>query len=138
MLNKEIYVYDNRPASRTYGIWRRDLAEKIIEERIESVLGLDATRYDKNEILSHIKGRTYHHFSNDALFWESSPKNLICLKNGVLDIGTGKLTNHSPDYHFLAKSPIEYIPRGDPRLKGKNKIDKFLHEVLEKEKDIKA
>lgn len=136
--NKEIYVYDNRKNSKTYGIWRRELAEKIIVERVERVLGLDATRYDKKEVISKIKDRTYHNLSNDALFWESSPKNLICLANGVLDINTGKLMEHSPDYRFLAKVPVEYIPRDDPRLKGKDRIDKFLHEILLEEKDVEA
>lgn len=138
MLNKELYVYDNREGSRTCGIWRRELAEKIIVERIERVLRLDATRYDKDEIISHITDRTYHNESNDALFWDESPKDVICVANGVLDVNTERLIEHSPEYRFLAKIPVEYIPRDDPRLKGKDRIDRFLHEILSTEEDVKA
>lgn len=38
---------------------------------------------------------------------------LVCLQNGVYDLQTGQLLEHSPDYHFTIKRDFEYDPEAD-------------------------
>ena len=133
MISGEIFVYDRRS-----GIWRDDLAEIIIKRLVQQVMGDSATRYDQNEVISAVRIGAFHGLDRDHLFWEGTPKHLICVKNGVLNIETEELKDHSPEYHFLAKTPVEFIPRGDPRLEGKCAVRKFKGEVLGNEEDIRT
>lgn len=127
MRNNEIYIYQN-------GVYKRDIAESLIKEFVEQVMGESGTRYDKNEVIDRIRCRTYENWS----FW-NQPKNLICISNGVLDVNTLTLEPHSPEHHFLTKIPVWYIPQNEfEKLSCENRIDKFFREVLPSEEDVKA
>ena len=127
MRNGEIYVYRD-------GIYNRDIPETLIREFTEKAMGENGTKHDKNEIIDHIRCRTYE----DSSFW-NEPKNLICVANGVLDIDTLTLEPHSPEHHFLTKIPVHYLtPEEWDRLACENRIDKFFHEVLPSRVDVQS
>lgn len=127
MRNNEIYVYQN-------GVYNRDIAESLIKQFVEEVMGEAGTRYDKNEVIDRIRCRTYENWS----FW-NQPKNLICVANGVLNVDTLTLEPHSPEHHFLTKIPVWYIPQDEfEKLNCESRIDKFFREVLPSEEDVKA
>lgn len=136
MFSGELYVYDYRS-----GVWKGEgLAESIIEARVQRVMRHQyATRYEKNEVISGIKTSTSIHrdYESDEDFWNSDPK-FICVKNGVLNIETGELKKHSYEYHFRNRIPVEYIPKGDLRLNGKDLIGRTIREWVDKEEDIRS
>ena len=136
--SEELFIYDNNPESATYGTWQSDLAEKIIFEYVERRMGEICTRYDKNEVITRIKHNSFHNLSKDSEFWSSTPENYICVKNGVLNIETGELKDHNRKYRFLAKIPVEYIPPENPRLKDKDRIERFINSILNHDKDRKS
>lgn len=54
------------------------------------------------------------------------PNELICVKNGVLNILTGELTPHTDKYFFLQRVEANWNPKADcPKIK------KFLSEIVE-------
>ena len=47
----------------------------------------------------------------------NTPDKKVCFQNGVLDLDSRKLLNHSPDYFFTSQLPFEWQPRSpDPTL----------------------
>ena len=57
--------------------------------------------------------------------------NLVCVINGVLNLETGELSDHSPNYFFFNRIPVNYGSGADcPKIK------KFLNEVLGNQEDI--
>ena len=83
---KEIYYYDE-----TRGIYVPG-AEIIIESEAES-MDNEVTTSIVNEAMNHIRRRTY---INRADF-DSNQPHIINLQNGLLNIDTLELTEHSPD-----------------------------------------
>lgn len=134
MLYDELFVYDSRS-----GIWRQDIAEQIVKSRVQRQMGHgSATEYEKRTIISCVKDSTsiYPEYNSDTDFW-NVPLNLICVQNGILDVFTKKLIPHSAEYHFRQRIPVEFIPRKDPRLKGKDRVRTFMNEVADgNEKDV--
>jgi P4 family phage/plasmid primase-like protien len=74
-----------------------------------------------NEAMNHIRRRTY---TNRADFDTNEP-HILNLQNGLLNIDTLELKEHSSDQLSLVQLPIKY----DPKAKCPN-ILKFLGEVL--------
>lgn len=109
-INEVVYIYDD-------GIYTQ--GEKVLKKQIQELLGEDCTTLRTTEILNHIKRTTY--ILNDF----KEDENLICLKNGVLDLRTTEIKKHSPDYILFNKVPVEYIPGA--ACPG---IIRFLKEVL--------
>lgn len=62
-----------------------------------------------NEVVEQIKNRT----TKDRLEIEEQNRNLLNLKNGILDINSNILKPHSPDYIFFTQLPIYYDPFAD-------------------------
>lgn len=114
---EETYIYNN-------GIYRPN-GEAIIKKTIENILGKEGNTYRVNETLNHIKRSTYI----DRKSIEIHPE-LLCLQNGILNIGTGELMPHTPDIIFLNKIPVTYNTDADcPKIK------KFISEIVS-ESDI--
>ncbi len=110
--NEEIYYFDGR-------VYRPG-GERIIKTEVERHLKDFVTSHDINEIIGHVQRSTYFHreeFNKDVY--------LLSLENGVLDLRTGELHPHSPEFLFTFYIPVRYDPEADcPRIK------KFLSEVL--------
>jgi putative DNA primase/helicase len=88
--------------------------EATIRELCRRELGELATEHHVSETVKQIQDVT---FRNPADF--VSPKNLICLENGVLDLDTSELKPHSPNPIFLNKLPVKYDPKARASVCGK-------------------
>ncbi|MEB3190242.1 MAG: phage/plasmid primase, P4 family, partial [Snowella sp.] len=64
---------------------------------------------------------------------ERSPSEMIPFQNGVLEVKTGKLLPHSPDYRFTWGMPREH----DSNAKDWSKINTFLEQATQGNKQIK-
>lgn len=125
----EIYTYNGR------GIYVPN-GKPLIKKYTQAMLGPVTTQRIVTEIVECVKRLTY---ANRRIFKQEKAKNKICLQNGVLDLETLELTEHSPKYGFLMKLPVEYRKDADcPKFK------QFLEEVVsnnfavEQKNDIKA
>jgi len=79
------------------------------------------TSYNINEAITHIQTITTKE-RNEI----KEPVNEICVNNGILNLDTGELQEHTPNKIFLQKICIDYIPGIEcPTIK------EFLSDVLE-------
>jgi len=98
-------------------------AEQMIKIMLEKMAGYSINIGTRNEILAHIKYRTMvkrELFDNDV--------NFINVKNGLININTGELIPHSPDYLSFVQLPINYDPSANC-----SKVIKFLTDIQTKE-----
>lgn len=58
---------------------------------------------------------------------------LLCLENGVLDLYDRELHEHSPEYHFTNRVPVEYDPDAETET-----YEEFVGELVGREADAKA
>lgn len=92
-VGQELCVYDD-------GIYVRGY-RRIEHEMIKHIPNL--TRSKRTEVITWL----------EASLLDSVPLSdarYICFKNGVLDVKTGELSEHSPDYVLLNKIPHDYDP----------------------------
>lgn len=113
--SEEIFVYME-------GIYKIG-AESIIKEEARLILGERCREHYVNEVVAHIKETTYA--STESF---ESPKNLLCLRNGILELNTLGLEKHTPEIIFLNKLDISYNP--EAKCPG---IEKFLSEIVSSE-----
>lgn len=111
--NEEMYYYEiNR------GLYLR-LGDSIIKEHLE-ILSPKIKTHTVNEIIQKIRRRTYvdrDQFDNNT--------NIINVQNGLLNIWTRELKEHSPDFLSIIQLPIEYNPNSKCPT-----ILRFLGQVL--------
>lgn len=118
--SEEVYVYKK-------GFYQSK-GRQVIEEECEKRLGPEAqTRrveetIHKIERLSYIKRKDFR-----------PPKRKINLKNGVYDLETHELVNHSDEYYFTHKIPTRYDPSQDC-----DAIHSFLRDIVETEEEVKT
>ena len=96
-------------------------AERCIAARCQQLVGINPvlTTHAINEIIGHIKRSSYHDRNEFNL-----DKTVINVKNGLLNILTGELREHTPDYLCNVQIPVTYDPKADcPKIK------KFLKEI---------
>ena len=55
---------------------------------------------------------------------------LVCVGNGVLDLFERELHEHSPEYHFVNRVPINYDPDADTSV-----FENFVDELVAREED---
>ena len=92
-VGQELCVYDNGIYARGY--------RRIEHEMLKHIPNL--TRSKRTEVITWL----------EASLLDSVPLSdarYICFKNGVLDVKTGELSEHSPDYVLLNKIPHDYDP----------------------------
>ena len=109
----EIYIYKE-------GIFI-EKGKDVIEEEAELILEEAA----KTHTVSEIKNKIQRLTKISRKDMGCNDKNLICLNNGVLDLKTKQLYEHSKDYKFMSKLPIIYNPNAHC-----DKIFKFFSEIL--------
>lgn len=104
--SETIYLFEG-------GIWIKNGKRKIKTD-IEKLLGM----WCKNNVVLEITEKIKRKTGIDSEEFEKLPADLICLENGVLNINTRKLTEHSPKYYFKTKLPVIYNPEADcPKIK---------------------
>lgn len=92
-VGQELCVYDS-------GIYVRGY-RRIEHEMIKHIPNL--TRSRRTEVLTWLEASLINSVPlSDARY--------ICFKNGVLDVKTGELSEHSPDYVLLNKIPHDFDP----------------------------
>ena len=102
------------------GVYKEN-AERLIEATCQRLVGITPilTLHKIQEIIGHIRRSCYH----DRKEFNPDP-NIINVKNGLLNVLTGALTPHTPDYLSNVQNPVEYNPAADcPAIK------QFLAEI---------
>lgn len=107
---EQLYVFEK-------GVYRPD-GDRNLKRRIAAKLGGDWTKRRQEEILAY-------HYATARSLWERPPLSQINVANGILDLDTGKLEPHNPN--FL--SPVQIQAAFDPVATCPT-IDRFLGEVL--------
>ena len=113
---KSIFAYEN-------GYYNQNGAD-YIKKLVHTYLGYATTMKAKDEVIAAIIDTTEHvgrsEIEPDARY--------INFNNGIYDIKTDTLLEHSPEYKFLQKLPINYNPDAEcPQ------ILKFIKEVVKPE-----
>ena len=112
---EEVLFYNN-------GLYKSN-GEALIKEEARKRLGDEFSTHQINEILNFIR---YSTFTERSEFNEN--KHILNLKNGLYDLDTGKLSEHTPDFLTTIRIPINYDPEATCP-----KIDTFFSEVLKSE-----
>ena len=107
-----IWVYKN-------GVYSSD-GEETIRAEVRELLGDQAKEWKVNEVVAHIKETTY---TDPERF--DPPINLVNVKNGILNVQTLEIAQHSPDTIFINELPVEYDANVECPA-----IMKFLSEIL--------
>ena len=110
---KELYYYDSH-----HGIYV-PAGECIIEAQLE-LLYPEISTHKVQEVMQKIKRRT---LTNRDEF--DSNEEIVNVENGLLNIHTGELKDHSPDFLSTIQLPVQY----NPSAKCPN-ILRFLGQVL--------
>jgi len=111
--SEEILLHDGKVYSKTH-------AESIIKEETETLIE-NCTTHDRNEVINKIKAQTF----TDIEEFDTDP-NIITTENGILDIETQELKNHTPSYLSRVLLPVNFV-------KPTNEInDKTVFEDIEK------
>lgn len=79
--------------------------EQVIKIELEKIAGYSIKNYQRNEIIAHVRYRTIakrEDFDSDI--------NIINVKNGLVNILSGEVKPHSPDYLSLVQLPVKYDP----------------------------
>ena len=97
-------------------------AETYVKAFCASVFEQAYTDRLAKEVIDKIKARTY---VNPKEFFLSEPKYRICVANGVLDLRTKELLDHTPEEFHFSKLPVTY----DPEARA-NGVKRFFEEVL--------
>jgi P4 family phage/plasmid primase-like protien len=113
---EEILYYDLKRGIYISG------GESLIKSQAEKEMPEISTN-QVNEILNHIIRRTY----TDRKEFDSKPE-ILNLKNGLLDIRTKELKEHTPDHLSLKQWPMPYNPEvGFPK-----RILQFFREIQDR------
>ena len=64
----------------------------------------------RTEVINHIKARTLV----DRSEFDKDP-DIINVKNGLINIRTGKFKDHNPNYLSLIQLPVPYNPKARPK-----------------------
>ena len=105
--------------------------ERHVRKKLARELGMQFSRHDRNEILATIEDLSAVDVT--TLNAEEYDEKLVCLKNGVLDIETRELKDHSPDYRFTQTVPVEY----DPEATAQD-VNSFLDDVTQSDDEKKT
>ena len=96
--------------------------ETFIKKSVEQIMdGVKVTTYSVNEILSHIRRRTFaerDEFDSDL--------DVINMRNGLYHIKAGEFEQHTPDYLSLSKMGVKYDPEAECK-----EMDRFINDVVE-------
>jgi putative DNA primase/helicase len=104
------------------GIYHKG-GEQLIKVELEKIAGYSIRINTRNEVIAHIKYRTMvkrEEFDSDAM--------ILNIKNGLLNVITGELKPHTPEYLSLVQLPVSYNSSA-----ACPKIIKFFSQALTKE-----
>ena len=123
--NRMLYTVTHGWLWYEHGVWSRDIAEARVERAITNTLkwrvrealksgSSGAIKYNApntnrvrgiKAMLQTLQATSISEFKQQT--------NLLNCKNGVIDLRTGELLPHNPDYKFMHQAPIAYDPNAD-------------------------
>jgi len=102
-------------------------AVPMVKETLRLELGAHCSNSEINEIVESVRQRSYIEREE---FNGGEDERLLCVGNGVLDLDTRELRDHSPDYYFTRALAVSY----DADAKAPA-IEQFLDEITERDED---
>lgn len=116
-------MYDNEQIWYYKDGYYQQQGESILKELIQKQKDLKGflNSHFISETINMVKRKTYIERKDFE-----APLNLICVKNGVFDINTKSLLNHSPEYYFKGRIEINYNPTAKCE-----KIKEFIQTTFE-------
>lgn len=120
----DLHVYDE-----DLGIFDQT-AKYLIGRDLDQNLGRSYSRHEKREIIGRLKEHTV---GREVLEGRQFDANLICVKNGVLDVDAAALHPHDPKYKFTTYLPVEYDPSAAPEA-----ILRFLRSTTKRNADART
>jgi len=114
-----LQVYD--PETGVFTDRTGDIRGEIYEE-----LGEHWSTHELNEILAGLRQQSVVQPRHVDAGDRDEP--LICVANGVLDVFDRELHEHSPDYHFVNRIPVEYDPEAETET-----YTEFVGELVDRE-----
>jgi putative DNA primase/helicase len=121
--SETLWVYDD--ATGYYNPWGEERAAHLLERN----LGTHYSRGEKAEIVDRIKARNQLH--REELNARTHEEPLVCVGNGVLNIETGELSEHSPTYAFTRGVEHDWNPDAVPE-----RALRFLRDVTKRDADL--
>jgi len=101
--------------------------EPSVKETLRNHLGAHCTNSEINEIVESVRQRSY---IDREQFNGGEDDRLLCVANGVLNLDSRELREHSPEYYFTRAVPVGYDPDAAAPA-----IDEFLNEITERDED---
>jgi P4 family phage/plasmid primase-like protien len=120
-----LWVYD--ADAGYYQPW----GEEKLRWALEQELGEHFSKSQANEIIARIEARNQTHRRELNARPHDDP--LVCSANGVVNIRTGELREHSPDYNFIRGVPHEWNPDATPE-----RALRFLRSVTKRDADMRT
>lgn len=121
-----ITIRENDEICRLYGGVYKRKQKRFVDTQISELLEqseIPYLVYKSESIIKLIKNQTYHSIEE----FDINPE-LLNLKNGILNLKTGKFRKHNTSDLSFIQIPVEYNPNAECP-----KIDKFLNEIFNKE-----
>lgn len=112
----EIYVYKDG--------YYQVVGERFLKRILEEYLQETASPYIVHTIVEKVKNKT----STELKEFSEISKDLVNVKNGILNIKTKRLIDHCPSYLFIHQFPVKYNPNCHAP-----KITKFVNETFTSE-----
>ncbi|MEA2088908.1 MAG: phage/plasmid primase, P4 family [Patescibacteria group bacterium] len=104
------------------GLYSKD--KRLLQKEIEEEYQDECTTHKVKEIINKISRKTYIPRED----FDKIDPNIICVKNGALNLSTLELKEHNADYNFTTQIPITYNKEKKCPL-----FFKFLEETLDKQ-----
>lgn len=121
--SEKLWVYEEETGR--YDKYGRSHAAK----RLEHELGEHYTQAERREVIGRLKARNQVH--RDVINARERDDPLLCVANGVVNLRTGELVDHGPEYRFVRGLDVEY----DPGTAEPDKIIEFIDDITERVAD---
>lgn len=120
-----VMVEERTNILRTYDVERgfyTATGEEVLTAAVVREFGRYLARGTTGEVLHFVRAKAH---VRDREITETTPPNLLCLQNGVLDINTLTLHPHTPARYFLTGLPVNWNPEAKCPA-----IERYLSEVV--------
>lgn len=121
--SQRLWVYDDET-----GVFDR-FGEAAAASVLVENLGEHYSQTERREIIGQLEDRNQTH--REKLNARGHDDPLVCVGNGVINLETGDLKDHSPHYHFVRGLRWDY----DPDRANPEPVLKFLDDVTERKAD---
>lgn len=124
MESELLWHYDE--SSGYFHPWGEEKAARILENELQGFYG----RRTRNNVVDRLQNRNQTHRRSIDAAEEEHP--LLCVGNGVVNLATGEMQEHSPRFKFIRGLEWDYEPaKADPEP-----VLSFLDEITMREADL--